>query len=81
MAESRSFSYQGLFAKNSPEPREGAVGKRGKYDFAVAYPDPKSVPLEGLMDALKGALEEEGEDLVYPLQECSAANSCAHTVL
>ena len=63
MADSRSFSYQSLFAKNSPEPREGVVGKRGKYDFAVAYPDPKSVPLDDMLDALKGALHEEGEDL------------------
>ena len=63
MANAQSFSFDGLFAKNAPEGREGGFAKRGKYDFAVAYPDPKSLPLEGLLDSLKDALEEEGEDL------------------
>ena len=39
------------------------VMKRGKYDFAVAYPDPKSMPLDGLVDALREGLAEEGDDL------------------
>lgn len=63
MADGQSFSYSGLFSKNAPAGRPGAFAKRGKYDFAVAYPDPKSIPLEGLMAGLKEALEEEGEDL------------------
>ena len=38
---------------------------RPKYDFAVAYPDPETLPLEGLAQALKVALEREGTDLAY----------------
>ena len=64
MEGSRDFSYETLFAKNAP------VGARStfrhpKYDFAVAYPDPDTLPLEGLSDALKTALEREGRDLAY----------------
>ncbi|MCH7801353.1 MAG: hypothetical protein IIC24_07385, partial [Chloroflexi bacterium] len=65
MAESKQFSYEGLFAKNAPMPRAGGGGaaRRGKYDFAVAYPDPDSIPFDGLMEGLRQGLEEEGRDL------------------
>lgn len=62
MADSK-FSFEGLFAKNAPEAREAPVVKRGKYDFAVAYPDPASLPIDGLLEGLKEAMEEEGGDL------------------
>lgn len=62
MADSK-FSFEGLFAKNAPEAREAPVAKRGKYDFAVAYPDPASVPFDGLVEGLKEAFAEEGDDL------------------
>ena len=40
---------------------------RQKYDFAVAYPDPESLPLDDLLESLKGALDDEGQDLaIYP---------------
>jgi 2-aminoadipate transaminase len=40
---------------------------RGKYDFAVAYPAPETLPLDGLLDSLGEALRQEGSDLaVYP---------------
>jgi 2-aminoadipate transaminase len=57
------FSFDGLFAKNAPVAKEAPVVKRGKYDFAVAYPDPASLPLDGLLDGLKEAMAEEGGDL------------------
>ncbi|MCH7713242.1 MAG: aminotransferase class I/II-fold pyridoxal phosphate-dependent enzyme [Chloroflexi bacterium] len=65
MADSERFSYEGLFSKNSV-----AVGGRGsaprpKYDFAVAYPDPETLPLDGLASSLKEALDREGKDLAY----------------
>jgi 2-aminoadipate transaminase len=63
MTHLTTFSYQGLFAKNAPEPTPLGETKRGKYDFAVAYPDPGSVPLDGLIESLKKALAEEGPDL------------------
>ena len=64
MADSKQFSYDGLFAKSAPAPRaSGGAAKRGKYDFAVAYPDPDSIPFDGLMEGLKQGLDEEGRDL------------------
>lgn len=67
MSEYQGFSFEGLFAGNAPEPKVAAVPKRGKYDFAVAYPDPASLPLDELADSLKQALSEEGADLaIYP---------------
>ena len=64
MSDSGKFSFDGLFSERAPagRPRAGGV-KRGKYDFAVAYPDPKTIPLDGLVDGLRNALDEEGEDL------------------
>ena len=64
MPEQNRFSFEGLYSRHAPEgrPRAGSV-KRGKYDFAVAYPDPKSIPFDGLVDGLQQALAEEGEDL------------------
>jgi 2-aminoadipate transaminase len=63
MSETRTFTYDSLFAKSAPPPKPLGMSPRGKYDFAVAYPDPHSLPLEGLVDALKQALAEEGGDL------------------
>jgi 2-aminoadipate transaminase len=64
MAGSQPFSYEGLFARNAPLTARGA-NRNAKYDFAVAYPDPESLPLDGLLEALKVALEREGKDLAY----------------
>jgi 2-aminoadipate transaminase len=63
MPSAKTFSYQGLFAKSAPTPRPRGAARRGKYDFAVAYPDPASVPLDGLVDSLREALREEGQNL------------------
>ena len=70
MPQADQFSYQGLFAKTAPkEPPRAATAERAKYDFAVAYPDPESLPLDDLAESLKMALDEEGKDLaVYPHQ-------------
>ena len=68
MAATGKFSYESLFAKTAPEAgRPRTAPKRGKYDFAVAYPDPASVPIDGLVESLRAALETEGPNLaVYP---------------
>ena len=67
MADVKPFSYEGILSKNASEARPRGAVRRGKYDFAVAYPDPASVPLDGLLESLGSALEEEGQDLaVYP---------------
>ena len=64
MPQDTKFSFESLFSKHAPQggPRVAAV-KRGKYDFAVAYPDPKSIPFDGLVEGLQQALADEGEDL------------------
>jgi 2-aminoadipate transaminase len=71
MAEHGGFNFQGLFSDRAPEAGTGrAVAKRGKYDFAVAYPDPASLPLDDLAEGLRQALQEEGRELaVYPHPE------------
>ena len=58
------FSYEGLFAERAPITTRGA-NRHARYDFAVAYPDPDTLPLTGLVDALGTALEREGRDLAY----------------
>lgn len=57
------FSYDHLFAERAADPRLLGESRRGKYDFAVAYPDPQSLPLSGLLSGLDQALREEGGDL------------------
>ena len=58
------FNYDGLFAAHAPITTRGA-NRHATYDFAVAYPDPDTLPLTGLADALRVALEREGRDLAY----------------
>ena len=58
------FSYDNLFAERAPITTRGA-NRHATYDFAVAYPDPDTLPLTGLADALRVALEREGRDLAY----------------
>ena len=67
MTDGDGFSFAGLISGRAPAPRPGAAVQRGKYDFAVAYPDPDSLPLDDLAASLRSALEEEGRSLaVYP---------------
>ena len=67
MTDSQSFKYKDLFASRVPDPQPFSSVVREKYDFAVAYPDPASLPLDHMADMLKDALREEGRDLaVYP---------------
>ena len=67
MASDQNLIYEELFAKNAPDPLPAQQVRRRKYDFAVAYPDPASLPLDDLVDGLRDALQEEGRDLaVYP---------------
>ena len=58
------FNYDGLFAERAPITTRGA-NRHARYDFAVAYPDPDTLPLTGLVESLSVALEREGRDLAY----------------
>ena len=61
------LDFERLLATDAPPSRARDELPRGKYDFAIAYPDPGSLPLSGLLDSLRDALEEEGEGLaLYP---------------
>ena len=67
MATSNSFNYDSLYSQLSVPVVRGE-NRHAKYDFAVAYPDPDTLPLEGLADSLRVALEREGKDLaLYPV--------------
>ena len=67
MATSSQFSYDGLYSQVSVPVVRGE-NRHAKYDFAVAYPDPDTLPLDGLADSLRVALEREGKDLaLYPV--------------
>ena len=70
MAKTQPFSFDDHFAESAPQGGARGAGRRGKYDFATAYPDPGSLPLNELVESLSGALAEEGRDLaVYPHQQ------------
>ncbi len=58
------FNYDSLFSATSRDAPPGSF-RHAKYDFAVAYPDPETLPLEELVDSLKSAFEREGRDLAY----------------
>ncbi len=64
MASKPQFNYDGFFSAHAPVTARG-VNRNAKYDFAVAYPAPETLPLEGLVDSLKTALDREGLDLAY----------------
>ena len=62
-----SFNYDSLYSQNSVAIPRGE-NRHARYDFAVAYPDPDTLPLTGLADSLRVALEREGRDLaLYPV--------------
>jgi len=64
MPNENSFNFEGLFAKDAPISTRGG-NRNAKYDFAVAYPAPETLPLDALVEALKTALDREGKDLAY----------------
>ena len=58
------FNYGDLFSVDSRDAGPGEV-RHSKHDFAVAYPDPGTLPLEELIDAVRTGFEREGKDLAY----------------
>ena len=64
-----NINYQDFWAKNitNIEGRGIKPPSRAKYDFAIAYPDPDSLPLEELSESIRSSLLEHGRNLaVYP---------------
>ena len=67
MSHARTFSYDGLFAESVPGPQKRVVARKCKYDFGTSCPPPESLPIDGLVESLERALQEEGRGLaVYP---------------
>ena len=64
MTSPSGFNYDRFFSAHAPVSNRGG-NRNARYDFAVAYPDPETLPLDGLVDALKTALDREGRDLAY----------------
>ena len=67
-----SFSYDTLFSENSSATPLSAV-KHAKYDFAVAYPAPETLPMDGLIQARRTAVDSDSgktarEMAYYPHQ-------------
>ncbi len=62
------FSFEDLFSASIPShPGTRQAHPQSRYDFGVAYPDPDSLPLAELAEALRVGLEEEGRELaLYP---------------
>ena len=67
MSDVGEFNLESLFASRVPEPAQARVINRAKYDFAIAYPDPETVPTEALAECVREAVAEEGRELaIYP---------------
>ena len=67
MKRVHALSFRELLAEGGLDQEPQGAVHRAKYDFAVAYPDPDSLPLDGLVESLREAVQAEGRDLaVYP---------------
>ena len=51
-----TFDFGSMLAHNLPKTTRVTPDKKGKYDFAVAYPDPVSLPHAEILECLKEAL-------------------------
>lgn len=63
----QSFNFSKFIAERVPAGAAVRHGSRPKYDFGTGFPDPDTFPSEGLLEALRRALKDQGRDLVlYP---------------
>ncbi len=60
MTTTQKFTYDSLFSERSEDTPVRKVA-HAKYDFAVAYPAPETLPMYGLIDALKAKVDSDGE--------------------
>ena len=66
------MNYDKLFSKNLPAPVDLPKGllAQTRYVFSITFSDPDTLPVEGLSDAMRRAMEREGRDLaMYPLPQ------------
>ena len=65
MNDKVNFNFESLISNSIPDLIPPKEHPKPKYDFGVAYPDPESIPVSGLINSLSLGLEEEGKDLAY----------------
>ena len=65
MNDKVNFNFENLISNSIPDLIPPKEHPKPKYDFGVAYPDPESIPVSGLINSLSLGLEEEGKDLAY----------------
>ena len=78
-----TFSYDTLFSKDSADTPLNPVA-HAKYDFAVAYPAPETLPMDGLIQALQTAVDSNSEkvlaEMAYYPQQLGAIELREYTV-
>ena len=57
-----TFNYEKMFSTNSQDTPIRVV-QHARYDFAVAYPAPETLPLDGLAEALRVAIDTKGDEM------------------
>ena len=57
---SNKFNYDEIFSKKSSDNPINIVS-HAKYDFAVAYPAPETLPMDGLIQSLATAMDTNSE--------------------
>ena len=65
MNDKVNFNFESLISNSIPDLIPPKEHPKPKYDFGVAYPDPESIPVSGLINSLSLGLEEEGKDLAF----------------
>tara|TARA_A100001037_G_scaffold161839_1_gene145635 strand:- start:1035 stop:2288 length:1254 start_codon:yes stop_codon:yes gene_type:complete len=78
-----TFSYETLFSEDSTDTPLNPVA-HAKYDFAVAYPAPETLPMDGLIQALQTAVDSNSEkvlaEMAYYPQQLGALELREYTV-
>ncbi|MQG88412.1 MAG: PLP-dependent aminotransferase family protein [SAR202 cluster bacterium] len=78
-----TFSYDKLFSRDSADTPLNPVA-HAKYDFAVAYPAPETLPMDGLIQALQTAVDSNSEkvlaEMAYYPQQLGAIELREYTV-
>ena len=62
MTTTQKFTFDNLYSERSEAAPVRKV-EHAKYDFAVAYPAPETLPMYGLIDALKAKVDSDGEQV------------------
>ncbi len=62
MTTTQKFAYDDLYSERS-EAAPARTVAHAKYDFAVAYPAPETLPMYGMIDALKAKVDSDGEQV------------------